>query len=477
MRRHLDGVPPSISRFGRRSGQVALVFLLLIAVLACLVAMNADVFFSVTRKNQLENAGDAAALAAARSQGLILNEIGRLNLERVEAMLEGDPERAASALERQDELRLSGPVEGALVAAQDAAKENRVYVDPGMTKLLESRSAAIRSYFDALDDEKRLRADVYASALERAIFSTGGIAAGPDNMDLFDFNPESHMLYSKEFYDAILGRNWCWFHFNAPDLLESYRNHSDWAPLPDSDGMDAVANSEVFSLGVVMRNADIVAAVGADELAHQLHECGLAMHWTGPMLATNETLRSEENLWCFYDSRMWRGWEEACRLSEFMVGNVKGEYDVLGCAAVTRVIAAVEPSMPGESAKTVVWTAAAKPFGCVRMADGGLLPCTALGGFVLPSFTAARLIPVDAAFAGGFDTADAPWMEHIFLHLPGYLERGRALRDCRWCEALRTWESDGFREGGRLWLALYSHTCVRPLYGGDERSGGRRHGH
>ncbi len=465
--------PRSLS--GRR-GQIAIVFILLIAVLALLAAMNADVFLSVLKKNRMQNAGDAAALAAARSQGMLLNDIGRLNLERVEAILEGDFEGAAEKLAKQDWLRLVGPIEGPLYAAQAAARENGAPVNEGMAKILRMRANALRMYGASLDPEAKTRLELYATALENSIDGTGGIAAGPDNMIMFDFDPDGHMLYRKDFYDAVVGLNWCWFHFYAPDLLDAHCSRSDWARLPDPGAFDALGNSEVFPLGVSMRPADIVAAVGADNLADALHDAGLAAYWTADMIASNDVLRASTNVWCFYDSR-WDGWESAMDLKEFMAGDVKDEYDVEGASAVVRVIDDFEPASPSAGSRTVVWTAAAKPLGCIVDQTGARHKCTAYGRLVLPSFTAARLIPVDAATGSSGETADLPWMMHVFIHLPQYFRSGPRRDGCTWCEALRKWEQGVFRQRGRLWLSLNSHTCLRPRSGGVHRSGGRRHGH
>lgn len=467
----MSAQPPS----GRR-GQVMIVFVILIAVLALLAAMNADVFLAILGKNKMQNAGDAAALAAARSQGQLLNEIGRLNLERVEAILDGDYDGANEKLSRQDWLRLVGPVEGPLYAAQAAATENGAPVNAGMAKILKQRASALRMYGSSLDTDAKARLELYATALENAIAGTGGIAAGPDNMEMFDFDPYGHMLYRKDFYEAIQGRNWCWFNFYASDLLEGYHSRSDWHALPDPGEFDALGNSEVFPLGVSMRPADIVAAAGAENLADALHSAGLASGWTSDMISTNDALRASTNVWCFYDSR-WDGWENTMELSEFMAGEVMPEYDVSGAMSVVRVISDFDPASPLSGKKTVVWTAAAKPIGCIVDSTGARLKCTSYGRLVLPSFTAARLIPIDAARGSYGETADLQWMEHVFIHLPQYIRKGPRHDGCTWCGALVQWEMSSFREAGRNWLSINSHTCLRPRSGGAHRSGGRRHGH
>ena len=72
----------------KRSGQVALYLIMVIFVIFLLTLMNVDVFMAVRGKTRLQNAGDAAALAAARRQGELLNEIGRLNIDHIIAVLD-----------------------------------------------------------------------------------------------------------------------------------------------------------------------------------------------------------------------------------------------------------------------------------------------------------------------------------------------------------------------------------------------------
>ena len=64
----------------RRSGQ-AILFLLVVMVIGLLVVLwNYDLHNIVSTKVRIDNAGDAAALSAARWQGISLNMIGELNL-------------------------------------------------------------------------------------------------------------------------------------------------------------------------------------------------------------------------------------------------------------------------------------------------------------------------------------------------------------------------------------------------------------
>ena len=68
-----------------KSGQIAILLVLLLAGLVMLFALNVDVFTSSRSKIRLQNAADASALALARWQGITLNLIGELNLAHLAA--------------------------------------------------------------------------------------------------------------------------------------------------------------------------------------------------------------------------------------------------------------------------------------------------------------------------------------------------------------------------------------------------------
>ena len=65
-----------------RRGQIVLVLVFMMLGLLLLMLVNADVFMAIRGKGRLQNAGDAAALAAARWQGITLNAVGALNASR-----------------------------------------------------------------------------------------------------------------------------------------------------------------------------------------------------------------------------------------------------------------------------------------------------------------------------------------------------------------------------------------------------------
>ena len=60
------------------SGQIVLLLAFIITGLVFLLILNMDVFLAIRNKVRIQNAGDAAALAGARWQGITLNLIGDL---------------------------------------------------------------------------------------------------------------------------------------------------------------------------------------------------------------------------------------------------------------------------------------------------------------------------------------------------------------------------------------------------------------
>lgn len=477
----------------QKRGQIAIVLVLALAGLLFLVLMNADVFLSVVRKMRAQNGGDAAALAAARWQGSTLNLEGELNILHAVALAENDPDAGDDIVALQTRLAFAGPVAG-LLAAQDAARQNHIFDDDGMTDLVRSHARDVRDWFGSV---RRGDPDLpwpgmgydYATMIEDA--AADGIAAGPDNADFFDF-AGGHLLQGAEFYEAVIGRNWCWFHFNAMDLLEGYRSWRDWGPLPSYEPVTP-KNSEFFSTDVEAKDLALETVVDPECLAFCAEDLGYAFDSAtrASLYATNETVKVEEpyarvHRWFFFGPS-WRPWYEFDDETGYdgygpfpSAGSVKPEFDLWGACAVCRVTARLTPVSPGNAPKDVVWSAAAKPFGYLESETGSRRKVTDAGGLVLPSFRAVRLIPLDTASGGDLGSADPNWVRHLRTHIPSYLKHGTEIlpiySDCPWCQALVTWENPLFRATGVAWLKLHSGTCRRTGPGPGGR-GGRRHGH
>ncbi len=463
-----------------RSGQVALYLLLALVAICILALTNVDAFLAVRAKNRLQNAGDAAALAAAAEQGRILNEIGRLNVEHIRAAIRDDAGRCEEIVQEQRRLALLGPLD-ALLAANGVARDKYDLAPRGeFRELLRRHVATIAdSYSQAPDVYPPSWPGAWTDYLQAwAGLANGSFAVGADNIEYFD-TVGGHLLFNRDFYYAIAARNWCWFHFNAESALRNYTHHTAWGdPFENARREPNCANSEIFSLHVEPRQTALTDILSFDAIKALLAGAGAAApsldETRPPPLLTNDT-----QVWFCFDARHWGRWFDGRRLAddpdgaEFPLdGEMRAPYNVRGCSAVCRVRGDV-PSTTQETTHMHTWVAAAKPFGKLP----GEEPVTAANGFVLPVFTDVRLIPVDAANGSDGATADYAWIVHQQDHLGRYLAGGpRFEGGCWYCRQLRTWERASFHETGSRWLNYNSATCVRPA-GGSGAGGGTRHGH
>lgn len=470
-----------MKRFSAHPGQVA-IYLLMVLVAICLLALlNVDTFVSVRGKNRVQNAGDAAALAAARVQGRLLNRIGQLNFEHVLAAAAGDTNRCAEIVLEQRRLALLGPVDGVKESSK-AARKNGMANSEDFVSILKAHAETVRIIYagghgggDPYPEPWPDAWTEYAMAIENAI--SEGVAAGADNIEFYDAFG-GHLLLNREFYQAIAGREWCWFYFNAMSTLESYDSYHDWGPLP-SRRSNTVGNSEIYSLHVIARKGPITDTFSIDEL------CELATHYgfklTPESFTEDSTISDPDDTWFFFEPGVWRRWSEISPWGVDgyegfpVVGEVKPEFDTRGCAAICRCLTGVT-TVANDSTAIYNWSGAAKPFGSVEV-DGTPSPVTANNYFVVPAFTDVRLVPLDSVGGANLATADAGWVTHVREHLGPYFDRGpRTNGGCFFCAQLATWEQRAFRKAGLAWLKIHSHTCTRPRGGGGGH-GGTAHGH
>ena len=465
-----------------RTGQVA-IYLLMVLVAICLLALlNVDTFVSVRGKNHVQNAGDAAALAAARVQGRLLNKIGQLNFEHLLAAARGDTNRCAEIVLEQKRLALLGPVDGVKESSK-AARKNGMKNREDFEAILRAHADTVRVVYaggNGGDGDPYPEAwpdawNEYAIAIENAI--SEGVAAGADNIEFYDASG-GHLLLSRDFYQAIAGRDWCWFHFNAMSTLESYDSFHDWGPLP-SRRNNPMGNSEIYSLHLLPRRCALTDLFSIDEL------CSLAAKFdfklTPDDFARDNTVSNPNETWFFFDPGVWRRWSEISPWGVDgyegfpVVGEIKPEYDVRGCAAICRCLTDLT-TVATDSTSVYNWSGAAKPFGAVEI-DGVKSPVTTVRNFVVPAFTDVRLVPLDAVGGANLATADAGWVLHVREHIGPYLDHGpRTNGGCFYCAQLITWEQRAFRKAGISWLKFNSHTCVRHGGGGGGH-GGTAHGH
>ncbi len=459
-----------------RRGQVALYLVLVLVALTFLFLMNVGAYLGVSARNKTMNAGDAAALAVAHRQGELLNEVGEMNVRHLKAALDGDAETCAEIAEAQVRTVFLGPLDG-IQLGNEAAKKNGAESDAGMAEILKRHVSDIRLYYetnpDAYPEPWEGAWEEYAKTLEAAIAT--GIWAGPDNIDFMD-GADDHFLLNPAFYEAIAGRNWCWFFFNTAGLLDTYSSFRDWAPLPAADAETREArayNSEVYSLNLRRVRGAAVDLLGTNVIRRLTGA-------TEAEIAASPLLADCAQAWFFYDTNgFWRAWREISVDAGFPVmGAVRPEYDVLGAAAVCRATRTFSTLVRDATTKTSVWSAAAKCFGTLEGEDGDLACVTALRGFVAGGFTDVRLVPLDAVGGSDLSTADPDWMTHVHDHLGPYLLSGPGLfPSCWYCQQLVDWEKPNLRSTGSRWLKHHSSSCSRPSSGGSGGRGGSAHGH
>lgn len=460
-------------------GQVALYLVLVLVAVTFLTLLNVGAYLAVTARNRTMNAGDAAALAVARHQAELLNQIGALNVAHLRAALADDEEECVRISEEQARLCFLGPLRGISVGNK-AAQANGAEPSDEMREILKQHVIDIRTTYvttpEAYPAPWEGAWEEYAQALEVEIGAP--LYAGPDNIEFMDA-AGGHLLLDPQFYHAVAGRNWCWFHFRAAGVLDSYSGFGDWGPLPSADDETRrrrCANSEVYSLHLVPRTGSAVDLLGPELV------CRLAGA-SPDELAQSSLITNRNQVWFFYDTTdagTWRRWREIDPDGEDrfpVVGPVKPEYDVRGAAAICRVLGGIPNLLESGEGRVAKWAAAAKPFGTVEDADGGVGVVTALKGFVTSAFEAVRLVPIDAVGGKDLSTADPDWMRHLREDLPAYFQNGPdALKGCYYCRQLVDWERPGVREQGRTWLMYNASSCLRPTGGGGGR-GGTPHGH
>ena len=464
-----------------RSGQTML-FALMVLVIATFAALwMFDVHKTLFVKSRSRNAGDAAALAAARWQGTSLNLLGDLNVLQAVSLAQslavGDTNftDARAIADLQARLALAGPLVG-LLAAQQAAKQNGLFNEETYTAALYEHAAEVRAeyadrYVAPYDNTPSPPTawDDYASMLET--IAAFGVAVQPDNTHLYtDYADYDHLLLNPSFYDAVSSRDWCWFYFNAYGTLQGYGSWRDWPALPILV-LPNPADAEYFRLGVrrVSRLAQLAGPPGgvdaptAQELLDQLSLLA------GQGLPTN--LLDVAATWYAYRTEIWSTWQELLPENFAFRGDIKPEFNYAGADAAVRLEADADRLTPGLQKELITWSAAAKPFGFL---DGPQRPDSF--GLVLPAFHEVRLVPIDAssAPAGG---SRPGWWRHIQDHIQPYVARGlgELVDGCWYCNQLRTWEDAGFRQDGLDWLEESSDSCRQG--GGGGGSGGGRRGH
>jgi len=135
----------------RRKGQTILFLLMALVILFFAVIWNLDLHKIFQIRFMSQNAGDSAALMAARWQGITLNLIGDLNIMHAVALANNDRATASSVTNLQARLCFVGPLI-AYSACQQAAKNNKIYRNETFDQILREHAAKVRDDYTQVFD-------------------------------------------------------------------------------------------------------------------------------------------------------------------------------------------------------------------------------------------------------------------------------------------------------------------------------------
>lgn len=492
------------------------------------VLWNYDLHNIVSTKMRIDNAGDAAALSAARWQGITLNMVGEVNLIQAALVcdkLTGLPDPLSSndvqqlqmdveeVADLRSRLSLNGPLMG-YIAAQSAAFMNLKEKDDrnreqDFSSWLAERAQDFQTagaYFGGTVEAPYDGAwEEYGNLL--ASIAGNKMVAECANPEFFlYYSTGDHILLDPEFYQAVAAGQWCYFKDGeARSLIESYESYSDWAPLPPLRNRPAV-NSEYFGLDLYERTASLNAVARGMESALTNHYADLdtgdwplagqmAKHFQNE-LTTNYTvdvsrlgdMLSIDFPWHVYSTGKWLGspWPTYPDFPFEEGQQILPEYDYRGADAVVDCYINAENITPNMQVDSdwIYWHAAAKPFGYLEDPDqSGLRRTPVYFGVVLPAFDDARLIHTDLS-SSPFGMIPPGVYEHFYKHLPEYEQNGLSGIEGNtdwYCRMLRKWEDASFREEGVRWLEQHQQeidsgkACAPPppsYHGGGGSSGG-----
>ena len=470
-----------------RNGQVALYLVMALLAIAVLMLVNVNAFLAVRSKNRMMNAVDEAAIAAAKHQGYLLNEIGRLNVEHLKAAVLGEPwvdENGEDKMLQMRKLSFLGPI--ACVRKANEAAADWGYRDGGEPRALvgfRDHVSEIRNnpdLYPPTDDGENLW-QVYADALDQML--AGNPIGLPEYMEMV--NPGSSGLFANRgFYDVLAAKAWCWFTIgdNARYLDEDPAQNEPSEIVP----VKVPENSEIFSLHVTYKTW--MDSGWADEYVAGR---GFSTKWTNfvcrvtgltpESFSRSSYAASETEVWAFYDD-MWGAWSTTYNPDDFPIaGTIKPEYDVAGCVASCMMLGHIQQIGKDdeklESDKTILVTAEAKPLGTVEELDGGgRAPVTAYNRFIAASrpyekiFTEAQLVLMGSVPRSPGVIMDPAWYMYIKKNTP------QNPGDSAYGRLWRQWSEPSFRSQIRSWLQRNADSC-RSGGGGKVEKGGYPYAH
>ena len=465
----------------RKSGQ-AIIFLMVVMVIGILaVVWNFDLHRVVSAKLRMRNAGDAAALAAARWQGHALNMIGDLNLiqaalisqayaDYLEALQEwidngginsGEPEPEYedfldyAEYEALHELRLRlefvGPM-AAFAVAQQTAFNNGALPDPALASNLVELAEDLRYKIDEqpYDNAFKDYADLLGNLAVR------GVAASSYGIDRLG----DHPLVQETFYAAIseaVAGWWCPMH-NHRHLLKNYEGFDSWGKLDTEFDHRFMFDLQLDEFMVTdTANIPGIAIPDIDdffpELDDYLSETDVVNDFGSPGDAGAGIGLALDVSWHIYDYSWDERWPRPAEYNDdgFAIRDtVKYEYNYLGAVAGIGMSATVGRGILSSSDNDTVdlsYKAKAKVFGFLNAEDGIHPPYYFV--FVFPCFENVRLVHSDL----GDKVMDGVFYEHVTKHLEPYLDGGpdACNAQCPYCRLLVAWE-DLDRKKGLEWL-------------------------
>ncbi len=483
-----------------RNGQIAIVLLLMLLGLVFLTLVNVDVFLSVRGKNRLQNAGDSAALAAARWQGITLNAIGALNLSHIDIACNPayytNPDVCTNLCARitalQERISFAGPMM-AVYAAQRAAMKNHIGQNDEMTALVNEIISRASSEIQPTPAWASKPQD-FRSMLQQV--TADGIYAGIDNAGIVgaeQMSAENSQLFNMSFYAAVDGEDWCWFYFLGGETPDAIQNFTNWGDVDNAAWSFAVSDPAFFGTHIRPQKVrflkDGYSGVHAEarEIIEDLAKVhGLENVNSGTLEASGILTNQFDHTWFFYDPAEWDEWNEMDIGGESgmpLKSEVKDEYDVYGACAAARCIMYIDPLTPDVSRKKNLWVGAAKPFGYRETYNGKsrvtkYSPDPDSDDFMLitPDFRDVRLIPLGGVNEGRLNMSDKAWVTHTRDHIEG-CAGGITFDGCPYCNILKKWNDPEFRNRGVMWLIENGkEQCRRPT-GPGTWNGGTRHAH
>ncbi len=454
----------STAKTSSKRGQAITLLLAIILAMVALTLWVTSIRSTVIGRLRSQDGGDAAALAAARWQAAGLNLCGELNLIQA-YMLADDVDNIESAQalhELRQRVQLTTPILAAL-AAQKTAEVNEMDELPGAEEYLrEVRDHLfLEGYYEGAEQDLKAMLSIL---IESPIYA---FPLSP----VYDTTEQANLLVEQDFYEAVLGRDWCWFWFNAYAFLQRYNTRADFGQLPNLNmepfyGLHLGARQ--YSLEEILSHPGNLAILNHD-LARLNHptlpnppppDGAHPALFERPAVAIGSDASDPKPIsWTTYDNSHWGPWTAMHEGELPIEGTLREGYDYKGTSA------AVSVSKDGAS-----WLAVAKPFSQFRFQ---MSPSTVY--FVHPEFNDVRLIPVDAGEPGirGFDVN---WLRHLRNHVPDYVSRGFLADGCRYCTALSRWQDPAFRHEAIEWLAQHGNTCRRPRPGSGP-DGGAHYAH